>query len=95
VYGLLNLVPVLVTVGLLVGSMRLFDIPLTPINAPILSVSIGLGDYTVHFVHRFVDEFKTGHAIDEALDITIAGTGARSPGACSRPSAGSASCGSP
>ncbi|WP_435073319.1 efflux RND transporter permease subunit [Halorubrum sp. HHNYT27] len=76
VYGLLNLVPVLVTVGLLVGSMRLFDIPLTPINAPILSVSIGLGvDYTVHFVHRFVDEFKAGKAVDEALDVTIAGTG--------------------
>ncbi|WP_123622047.1 RND family transporter [Halorubrum sp. CSM-61] len=76
VYGLLNLVPVLVTVGLLAGSMRLFDIPLTPINAPILSVSIGLGvDYTVHFVHRFVDEYKAGHPIDEALDITIAGTG--------------------
>ncbi|EMA68927.1 hypothetical protein C461_04832 [Halorubrum aidingense JCM 13560] len=76
VYGLLNLVPVLVTVGLLVGTMRLLDIPLTPINAPILSVSIGLGvDYTVHFVHRFVDEFKAGHSIDEALDITIAGTG--------------------
>ncbi len=76
VYGLLNLVPVLVTVGLLVGSMRLFSIPLTPINAPILSVSIGLGvDYTVHFVHRFVDEYKAGHAIDEALDVTIAGTG--------------------
>ncbi|ELZ36279.1 hypothetical protein C471_15777 [Halorubrum saccharovorum DSM 1137] len=76
VYGLLNLVPVLVTVGLLVGSMRLFSIPLTPINAPILSVSIGLGvDYTVHFVHRFVDEYKAGHAVDEALDITIAGTG--------------------
>lgn len=76
VYGLLNLVPVLVTVGLLVGSMRLFDIPLTPINAPILSVSIGLGvDYTVHFVHRFVDEFKAGNAVDEALDVTIAGTG--------------------
>ena len=76
VYGLLNLVPVLVTVGLLVGSMRLFSIPLTPINAPILSVSIGLGvDYTVHFVHRFVDEYKSGSGVDEALDITIAGTG--------------------
>ncbi len=76
VYGLLNLVPVLVTVGLLAGSMRLLDIPLTPINAPILSVSIGLGvDYTVHFVHRFVDEYKTGKGIDEALDVTIAGTG--------------------
>ncbi|MFW5917500.1 MAG: efflux RND transporter permease subunit [Halorubrum sp.] len=76
VYGLLNLVPVLVTVGLLVGSMRAFEIPLTPINAPILSVSIGLGvDYTVHFVHRFVDEFKGGKAVEEALDVTIAGTG--------------------
>ena len=76
VYGLLNLVPVLVTVGLLAGSMRLLDIPLTPINAPILSVSIGLGvDYTVHFVHRFVDEYQTGKGIDEALDVTIAGTG--------------------
>jgi predicted RND superfamily exporter protein len=56
--------------------MRLFSIPLTPINAPILSVSIGLGvDYTVHFVHRFVDEYKRGLPVDEALDVTIAGTG--------------------
>ncbi|ESS11142.1 MAG: putative exporters of the RND superfamily [uncultured archaeon A07HR60] len=76
VYGLINLVPVLVTVGLLVGTMRLFDIPLTPINAPILSVSIGLGvDYTVHFMHRFVDEYKAGDGIYSALDVTIGGTG--------------------
>ena len=75
VYGLLNLVPVLVTVGLLLASMRLLGIPLTPINAPILSISIGLGvDYTVHFVHRFVDEFETA-AVFEALAATIAGTG--------------------
>ena len=75
VYGLLNLVPVLVTVGLLLASMRLLGIPLTPINAPILSISIGLGvDYTVHFVHRFVDEFETA-AVFPALAATIAGTG--------------------
>jgi predicted RND superfamily exporter protein len=76
VYGVLNLVPVLATVGLLAGSMWLLDIPLTPINAPILSVSIGLGvDYTVHFVHRFVDEYKAGEPLQEALDVTIGGTG--------------------
>ncbi len=76
VYGLINLVPVLATVGLLVGSMRLLEIPLTPINAPILSVSIGLGvDYTVHFVHRFVDEYRAGNPVHEALDVTIGGTG--------------------
>ncbi len=75
VYGLINLVPVLTTVGLLVGSMRLLDIPLTPINAPILSVSIGLGvDYTVHFVHRFVDEYKGGKPVHEALEVTMGGT---------------------
>jgi len=75
VYGLLNLVPVLVTVGLLLASMRLLGIPLTPINAPILSISIGLGvDYTVHFVHRFVDEYETRETL-AALSATVAGTG--------------------
>ncbi len=74
-YGLINLVPILVTVGLLLASMRLLGIPLTPINAPILSVSIGLGvDYTVHFVHRFVDEYETRESFD-ALAATVAGTG--------------------
>jgi predicted RND superfamily exporter protein len=76
VYGVINLVPVLVTVGLLAGSMRYFDVPLTPFNAPILSVSIGLGvDYTVHFMHRFVDEFENGQDIHTALRTTAQGTG--------------------
>ena len=76
VYGVINLVPVLVTVGLLAGSMRYFDVPLTPFNAPILSVSIGLGvDYTVHFMHRFVDEFENGRDIHAALRTTAQGTG--------------------
>ena len=75
VYGLLNLVPVLVTVGLLLASMRLLGIPLTPINAPILSISIGLGvDYTVHFVHRFVDEYDDRETL-AALSATVAGAG--------------------
>lgn len=75
VYGLLNLLPVLVTVGLLLASMRLLDIPLTPINAPILSISIGLGvDYTVHFVHRFVDEFED-REVFAALGATVSGAG--------------------
>ncbi|MFA9427225.1 RND family transporter [Natronorubrum sp. A-ect3] len=76
IYGVINLVPVLLTVALLAGSMRYFDIPLSPINAPILSVSIGLGvDYTVHFMHRFVDEFEDGHDAHEALMVTVRGTG--------------------
>jgi len=76
IYGVLNLVPVLLSVALLAGSMRYFDIPLSPINAPILSVSIGLGvDYTVHFMHRFVDEFESGKDVHAALLVTVRGTG--------------------
>ena len=76
VYGLINLVPVLITVGALAGSMRYFGVPLTPFNAPILSVSIGLGvDYTVHYMHRFVDEYEAGRGVHEALRVTAQGTG--------------------
>ncbi len=76
VYGVINLVPVLLTVALLAGSMRYFGIALSPFNAPILGVSIGLGvDYTVHFMHRFVDEFEDGPDVDAALLTTIRGTG--------------------
>ena len=76
VYGVINLIPVLMTVALLAGSMRLFGVALSPINAPILAVSIGLGvDYTVHFMHRFVDEFENGNDVHEALLVTTRGTG--------------------
>jgi predicted RND superfamily exporter protein len=76
IYGVINLVPVLITVAMLAASMRLFDVPLSPFNAPILSVSIGLGvDYTVHFMHRFVDEYESGADVHQALAVTVRGTG--------------------
>ncbi|WP_138005295.1 efflux RND transporter permease subunit [Halalkalirubrum salinum] len=76
IYGVINLIPILVTVGVLAGSMRYLGISLTPINAPILGVSIGLGvDYTVHFMHRFVDEFDSGRDVHAALLVTARGTG--------------------
>jgi predicted RND superfamily exporter protein len=76
VYGIVNLLPILVTVALLAASMRYFGIALSPINAPILGVSIGLGvDYAVHFMHRFVDEYEPGVDVFEALRVTVQGTG--------------------
>ncbi len=76
IYGVLNLIPILVAVAFIAGTMRAADIPLTPINAPILSVSIGLGvDYTVHFTHRFVDEYESGNELFDALYTTVQGTG--------------------
>jgi predicted RND superfamily exporter protein len=74
--GLVNLAPILVTVATLAGSMRLFGIPFNALTATILSVTIGLGiDYSVHVVHRFVDEFDSGGDVDAALLATVQGTG--------------------
>jgi predicted RND superfamily exporter protein len=75
--GLVNLAPIVVSVALLAGSMRLFGIPFNALTATILSIAIGLGvDYSVHFVHRFIDEY---HEFDEelfpALEETVQGTG--------------------
>ncbi|WP_435076643.1 efflux RND transporter permease subunit [Halococcus sp. AFM35] len=75
--GLVNLAPIVVSVALLAGSMRLFGIPFNALTATILSIAIGLGvDYSAHFVHRFVDEY---HELDEdlfaALERTMRGTG--------------------
>ncbi|GGN95371.1 efflux RND transporter permease subunit [Haloarcula pellucida] len=88
--GLVNLVPILVTIALLAGSMRYFDLPFNALTATILSISLGLGiDYSAHFVHRFADEYELrldradGEAGTEtpmtavfpALTATVTGTG--------------------
>ncbi len=74
--GLVNLFPIAVSICALAGTMRYAGIPFNALTATILSVSIGLGvDYTVHVVHRFVDEMDAGADTLAALDRTIRGTG--------------------
>ena len=76
IYGVLNLIPVMISVALLAGTMRYTGVALSPFNAPIFGIAIGLGvDYTVHFMHRFVDEFEGGSEVHEALRVTAQGTG--------------------
>ena len=73
--GLVNVVPVVVTVALLAGTMRYLDIPLNAITGTMLALTIGLGvDYSVHVVHRFADEFHE-YDLVTALERTVRGTG--------------------
>jgi predicted RND superfamily exporter protein len=73
--GIANLVPVLVTVVLLAGTMRLLDVPFNALTATMLAITIGLGvDYSVHVTHRFADE-REEHDLATALDLTVRGTG--------------------
>ena len=73
--GIANLAPIVVAVASVAGTMRLLDIPFNAFTATILSLTIGLGiDYSVHIVHRFIDE-RRERALVPALNRTVVGTG--------------------
>ncbi|WP_338728448.1 MMPL family transporter [Haladaptatus sp. DJG-WS-42] len=74
--GLANVVPIVITVALLAGTMRYLGISFNAFTATILAITIGLGiDYSVHVVHRFVDELDEQGATMPALERTVLGTG--------------------
>jgi predicted RND superfamily exporter protein len=73
--GIANIVPVIVTVALLAGTMRLLEIPFNALTATMLAITIGLGvDYSVHVTHRFADE-RHDKDLVTALDRTVRGAG--------------------
>jgi len=73
--GIANIAPILITVVALVASMRAFGISFNAINGTILAIAVGLGiDYSVHVVHRFIDEYAE-RDLYPALRRTVVGTG--------------------
>ncbi len=73
--GIANLVPIVVSVSLLAGSMRFFGISFNAFTATVLAITIGLGvDYSVHITHRFADELEARPPM-AALERTVRGTG--------------------
>ena len=89
--GLANLVPIVVTIALLAGSMRYLGIPLNALTATILSIAVGLGiDYSAHIVHRFAEEFDETDDLYGSLDATVQGTGGALMGSMLTTSSGTA-----
>jgi predicted RND superfamily exporter protein len=73
--GIVNVIPIVVTVVALVASMRLVGLKFNAINGTILAIAVGIGiDYSVHVVHRFADEYHNT-ALYPALRRTVVGTG--------------------
>jgi predicted RND superfamily exporter protein len=73
--GIANLAPIVVSVTAVAGTMRVLGISFNAFTATILSLTIGLGiDYSVHIVHRFIDERRERPLIP-ALRRTVVGTG--------------------
>ena len=74
--GVANLVPIIVTVAVLGGTMPILGIPLNALTGTVLAITIGVGvAYSVHVTHRFIDEYNTGTDATQSLFITLRGTG--------------------
>ncbi|WP_324666223.1 efflux RND transporter permease subunit [Haloarcula sediminis] len=74
--GLANLIPILLTIAALAATMRYLDIPFNVLTGTTLSIGIGLGiDYSAHIVHRFSEEYRGDTSLQEALNVSVSGTG--------------------
>jgi predicted RND superfamily exporter protein len=74
--GVVNLVPIAVTVAGIAATMRYMDIPFNVMTGTILSIGIGLGiDYSAHLLHRFAEEHGEHPDVFEALLASVRGTG--------------------
>lgn len=73
--GVVNLLPIAVTVAGIAATMRFLNIPFNVLTGTILSIGLGLGvDYSAHLVHRFTEEYD-GENVFTALTATVRGTG--------------------
>lgn len=74
--GAVTLLPVLLAVAWILGTMALLDIPFNVMTALITSFTIGLGvDYTIHVSERYVQELGRRESVDDALRRSVLGTG--------------------
>lgn len=74
--GAVTLAPIVVTVLVLVATMRYLGIPFNTLTATLLSITVGVGiDYSIHVVHRFVEEFDQRGDPVVAARVTLRGTG--------------------
>ncbi len=74
--GLMSLVPNMFPLTVLLGMIGMLHINLKPSSAITFSIALGIAvDDTVHYITRYMDEFRRNPDPDEATRRTLAGTG--------------------
>ena len=75
--GVITMLPALLSVPLVLGTMWVLGLPLNAMTATIASIAIGIGvPYGIHLTNRFREETATGGDPDEAIVVTLDNTGA-------------------
>jgi predicted RND superfamily exporter protein len=87
--GAVALVPVLVALAWLLGTMAALGLNFNSETAVITSLAIGLGaDYSIHLTDRFVEERAAAGGVTEALTAAVRGTGGALLGSATTTAAG-------
>ena len=74
--GVVTLIPVVLAVPWIVGTMALLGIPFNVLTGTVASFTIGLGvAYTIHVSSRYTLELRRHESVSDALETTMAGTG--------------------
>ncbi|QPJ61295.1 MAG: MMPL family transporter [Candidatus Nitronauta litoralis] len=69
--AILALPPTVLAAGMILGLMGWFQIPLDMMTITIASITIGIGvDDTIHYIHRFQEEFAKDRDYKKAMDRT-------------------------
>ncbi|WEL17829.1 putative archaeal coiled-coil protein [Halorhabdus sp. SVX81] len=74
--GFVTLLPVVLSVAWILGTMYAFDIPFNVMTGMITSLTVGLGvAYSIHLSERYNQELEETGSVFEALDRAVTGTG--------------------
>lgn len=74
--GLIGIVPSLVALVFVLGSMRLVGIPFNALTATVASIAVGIGvPYGIHLINRFREARTNGLDPDMAIADTMRNTG--------------------
>jgi len=67
--ALITIIPNVFSAGVVLGIMGIFSIPLDLMTITIAAISVGIAvDNSIHFVHRFRDNFAENHDYSESID---------------------------
>ncbi|MCU4719411.1 efflux RND transporter permease subunit [Halapricum hydrolyticum] len=87
--GALTVVPVVIVLLWILGTMNLLDIPFNAMTGMITSLTIGLGvDYSIHLGTRYTQELEAGRSPANAMRLAVTGTGGALLGSAATTAAG-------
>jgi len=69
--GLVSVIPLGLTIAGQFGLMGLFGFPLDSATALIAAIAIGVGDYSVHIIVRYLEELRKGRAPEAAASTSL------------------------